>query len=375
MLKRSWIVAALLAAQAVSASQYDYEFSPLIGFDITEGNLQLENETILGGEFQFNHLIDFVLKPELSVYYATDTDYTYTEPVPAVPPLGATYDTSPESTHIWRIGVGGVYDYADTGKVRPFAKIGLGYESMSNALYGNVNSLYADAGLGVKIPLAAQVAFKAEALYMLKNNDNRYDNNLMVLAGLSFAFGGGAPAAPATKSTASGRYDSDGDGVSDNNDQCPNTPKGTDVDAYGCPYDSDHDGVADLSDKCPDTPVGFQVDIDGCPETFAFNVTFATDSARVTSTNMEQIDRFVSFMKSNNYKANIVGRADDRGTDAYNETLSKKRAEAVLQILVSKGIPAERLTAVAKGETDPVATNATAAGRAQNRSVRAELDQ
>ncbi len=59
--------------------------------------------------------------------------------------------------------------------------------------------------------------------------------------------------------------DSDGDGVADHLDKCPNTPKGVKVDAVGCPLDSDGDGVPDYLDKCPNTPKGVKVDAAGCP--------------------------------------------------------------------------------------------------------------
>jgi OOP family OmpA-OmpF porin len=59
--------------------------------------------------------------------------------------------------------------------------------------------------------------------------------------------------------------DSDGDGVYDGLDKCPNTPKGCVVDAFGCPVDSDGDGVCDGLDKCPNTPKGCLVDASGCP--------------------------------------------------------------------------------------------------------------
>lgn len=59
--------------------------------------------------------------------------------------------------------------------------------------------------------------------------------------------------------------DSDGDGVPDSYDKCPNTPPGTKVDADGCPLDSDGDGIPDSIDKCPDTPKGVIVNADGCP--------------------------------------------------------------------------------------------------------------
>jgi OOP family OmpA-OmpF porin len=59
--------------------------------------------------------------------------------------------------------------------------------------------------------------------------------------------------------------DSDGDGVPDGLDRCPDTPKGFAVDAQGCPKDADRDGVPDGADRCPDTPAGAKVDAQGCP--------------------------------------------------------------------------------------------------------------
>jgi len=61
------------------------------------------------------------------------------------------------------------------------------------------------------------------------------------------------------------QQDDDGDGVRNNQDQCPGTPQGVSVDANGCPPDADNDGVADYLDRCPETPAGVEVDVDGCP--------------------------------------------------------------------------------------------------------------
>jgi outer membrane protein OmpA-like peptidoglycan-associated protein len=59
--------------------------------------------------------------------------------------------------------------------------------------------------------------------------------------------------------------DSDGDKIADYLDKCPNTPRGVTVDNNGCPVDSDKDGVADYVDRCPNTPAGVRVDANGCP--------------------------------------------------------------------------------------------------------------
>ncbi len=81
-----------------------------------------------------------------------------------------------------------------------------------------------------------------------------------------------------------GPVDTDGDGVTDDKDKCPGTPKGVQVDMDGCPLDSDGDGVYDYMDKCPGTPNGASVDSDGCMEQLVLrNVTFELDRAQLTA--------------------------------------------------------------------------------------------
>jgi OmpA-OmpF porin, OOP family len=68
-----------------------------------------------------------------------------------------------------------------------------------------------------------------------------------------------------------------------------------------------------------------------------------------------------------------TGHTDSRGTDAYNQKLSERRAQTVKEYMVSQGIPAAKITIAGKGETQPVATNNTDAGRAKNRRVDIEF--
>lgn len=68
-----------------------------------------------------------------------------------------------------------------------------------------------------------------------------------------------------------------------------------------------------------------------------------------------------------------TGHTDSVGTDAYNQKLSERRAAAVKEYLVSKGIPASKITTLGKGESQPVATNKTKEGRQKNRRVDIEF--
>jgi len=165
--------------------------------------------------------------------------------------------------------------------------------------------------------------------------------------------------------------DSDGEGVTDDKDQCPNTPRGTPVNAVGCPLDSDGDGVADGADKCPDTPRGQAVDARGCHIVFSLEgVNFAYDSSTLTPAANAKLNEAVEMLKANmSMRVRIEGHTDSRGSDEYNMSLSQRRAESVVNYLTSNGIASNRLSSVGRGESAPVATNDTDAGRAQNRRV------
>lgn len=170
--------------------------------------------------------------------------------------------------------------------------------------------------------------------------------------------------------------DSDGDGVNDDKDKCPGTPKGVKVDKDGCGIDSDGDGVADYEDACPGTPRGNKVDTRGCEKVskitvgdvnFDFDRATLKDSAEsILNSAADQIKRNSSSVKG----VMVTGYTDSTGPEAYNQALSERRAKAVKGYLEGKGV--SNITAVGKGEANPVGDNATRAGRAANRRV--EID-
>jgi OOP family OmpA-OmpF porin len=162
--------------------------------------------------------------------------------------------------------------------------------------------------------------------------------------------------------------DTDGDGVPDYLDKCPDTPQGVTVDPQGCPLDSDSDGVYDYLDQCPNTPIGARVDVRGC--WVIKGVKFNTGKWEITPASYRHLDEIAVILAKNpNLKIEIQGHTDNRGAAAYNMMLSDKRANAVREYLVKHGISADRLTAVGYGLTRPAVSNDTPGGRAQNRRV------
>jgi outer membrane protein OmpA-like peptidoglycan-associated protein len=174
--------------------------------------------------------------------------------------------------------------------------------------------------------------------------------------------------------------DADGDGVLDDVDQCKDTPPGDKVDAKGCslPKDADGDGVTDDKDRCPNTPAGVKVDAEGCQVLFEptrktlilEGVNFETGKAELTPESQTILDGVAASLVANDeIKVQVGGHTDNTGSAAVNKRLSAARAQAVRVYLISKGVAAARLTAVGFGPSKPIASNKTAAGRAQNRRV------
>ncbi len=171
--------------------------------------------------------------------------------------------------------------------------------------------------------------------------------------------------------------DADGDGIKDSDDACPNEagPRANN----GCPYeDKDGDGVLDKDDECPE--VAGTVANNGCPEVSVevlnqLNVDFKSvlfdyNKASIRSESFDTLDNIASIMNEYpNTRFLIEGHTDSRGSDSYNLDLSDRRAASVREYFLGKGVQASRLESKGFGETRPVATNNTAAGRQENRRV------
>jgi len=163
--------------------------------------------------------------------------------------------------------------------------------------------------------------------------------------------------------------DSDGDGVPDAMDQCPGTPAGVKVDESGCPLDSDGDGVPDYMDQCPNTPAGATVNEQGC--WVPGRVLFDFSKWDIKPHAYPELNAVVKLLEENpDLKVEIQGHTDNVGSAAFNQKLSEKRANAVMEYLVNKGIQAERLSAKGYGFSMPAVSNDTPEGRAKNRRVR-----
>ena len=168
--------------------------------------------------------------------------------------------------------------------------------------------------------------------------------------------------------------DSDGDGVADKLDKCPNTEAGIKVDGSGCPLDVDADGIVDSKDSCP-TEKGTE-ELNGCPAMSSGtmsgydNIQFEFNSSVLRTSAYPSLDKLSAEVKANSaMKVQLDGHASAEGTEEYNMQLSKDRANSVKTYLVNSGVDASKISTKGFGETRPITSNATEEGRSQNRRV------
>lgn len=282
---------------------------------------------------------------------------------------------------------------------QPYFTVGGGRANYDyHGLRGDTRDNLYDIGVGFFSNLTERLQFRTDVRGVYHNEADSISP--MATVGITLLLGGtSAPAAPADSDgdgvpdtgdacpgTPAGTpvdsrgcprsRDSDGDGVMDDQDRCPDTPSGVAVNSQGCPRDGDGDGVPDSRDACPNTPAGARVDERGCEQTLerpvSFNLTvaFGFDSAEITGVAFQEMLKLLQFLREYPSTTAVVeGHTDSRGSDGYNQNLSERRAQAVVQALVNSGIDRNRLAARGYGESRPIASNDTEAGRAKNRRV------
>ncbi len=391
------IACALLAASVLTTSVWaepenmrEYDMAATFGATSVknDGGIKLKNGTF-GIQFQMNN---YTVKPRFDFEYVrvTDKDTLIS---------GLKAD---EVNSLIKGSINGVYEFYNNTNFFPYGLVGLGYEHVTDETQGFESHPFIQGGLGAGYRFRDNnfvLRFEAKLLQILggdtvqgKSEDNE------VITTLSFAvpFGKILHEKPAIDLT-----DSDGDGVMDRFDKCPNTPKGTRVDGSGCPLpetkteiiketitslsgeecpvkidgpDRDRDGVPDDIDQCPNTPCDFSVDDKGCPVKANLMIHFATDKATITPESRKLVKRFAEFLiKNKGSLVHIIGHTDWRGSDQYNMALSKRRAKAVRDLLVEYGVSASRLSTEGRGEREPIASNRTAEGMALNRRTEVHL--
>jgi outer membrane protein OmpA-like peptidoglycan-associated protein len=290
--------------------------------------------------------------------------------------------------------------------VAPFLLVGAGAMGAASnpVILGHDVDPAVHWGGGVKIYINRWVGVRIDGRHVLaakQATQNSVTSHAEVQLGLIFTLGRAKPfVAPPPNP------DRDGDGFLNERDDCPDTPgvspdgcppRDTDEDGWvdtedACPYeagvepdgcpirDKDGDGIPDEKDQCidrPETDNGFE-DEDGCPDEIPDElreftgviqgIQFETKSTAITADSKPTLDRAIKVLEEYpDIRIEIVGHTDNVGAPEDNDKLSKDRAAAVKTYLVEGGIDDSRIETKGKGESQPIATNETEEGRAQNR--------
>ena len=349
------LAAALLAGTAqVGFAASNTPYMGLMGtYMFPDQDRQLDDG--LGGTLLFGFPVNSYFVPEINIYGIT-ADRKY---------LANGNDTT------WGGGLSfNLYPFGRDPGVAPFVSIGGGAErdQRANILGGDKTNGYAHAGGGLLIALNSS---RTASIRLEGGRYEVFDKKLVagqshildtrVSAGVQIAFGGrsepvpppppppppvekAAPPPPPPPPPPAAPKDSDGDGVLDSVDQCPNTPAGMKVDARGCAIKAAKIVLHDIN--------------------------FETNKATLTSEAKHSLDNVVAGLKGQpTMELQIDGYTDSTGSEAYNLKLSKERAAAARKYLVDNGIAASRLKSEGHGESGPIASNKTKAGRAENRRV------
>jgi outer membrane protein OmpA-like peptidoglycan-associated protein len=225
-----------------------------------------------------------------------------------------------------------------------FAKAGLGYMKNSGDVnYDRIHDAHVLLGAGLEYGFSNGIAVRAEAEFF---DEDSQLVSISVLKRFGKASKVAAPMiAPVQEPAvvAAVEKDSDGDGILDKSDECPNSKADARVDTRGCE-------IADI------------IVLEG--------VRFEINSAQLKDVSQSVLDDAAATLKRNpQVVTEVAGHTDSSGSSAFNQQLSENRANAVRSYLASKGAPIENLTAKGYGESQPIADNTTREGRSKNRRV------
>jgi len=449
-------IAVLFSASMVNAQDETNRWSVALGVNAVDFYLINSGDNNLGGYFE--ELIDVSDFNILEAPSRIEVGYYVGDGIVAT--LAGSVNTIDE---VYEMGVDDMTYYSFDGGLRynlreiyngndffnPYLGIGGSYQFIEDISFGTFNGT-----IGFDIKLANNTYFNLQTTYKyaFEDQDGVFElegpRHFQHVAGIKFAWGATdsdgdgipdnkdeCPETPGLEEF-NGCPDSDGDGIKDSEDDCPNVfgPAETN----GCP-DSDGDSVLDKDDKCPETPGKVELmgcpDADndgiadgddecpneaglakfnGCPDTdgdgiadknddcpneagiaelngcprpavptekeqeqlnaYARTILFELNKSDIQAQSAETLSDIINILKKYpDAEFSIDGHTDSQGSEAYNQKLSNERANSVLRYLVNGGIEADRLSAEGFGESKPIASNKTAAGRQQNRRTEINL--
>ena len=262
------------------------------------------------------------------------------------------FNTGSGSYDLWGLGVDAIYLLNRDADFTPYGVLGIG------ALYTDIpgrhdTGLMGNIGLGVMKRLTDNISLRADARYRMDGNStNAFNENnfgdAVVSVGLNIALGQKAQPAPKPEPAPVAR------------------PEPAPAPAPA-PVVAPEPVASALT-----TPQAMQLDQAKSGDTVVIleGVNFEFDSARLRPDARPILDEAVTVLnRRKDINVDVIGHTDSTGTTQYNQGLSERRAKAVYDYFVDKGIAADRLATMGYGETRPAHSNATREGRAKNRRV------
>jgi len=247
----------------------------------------------------------------------------------------------------------GLYHFMPKNKLVPYLAAGLGFIDVNSQNEEDGFSPLVDIGAGLKYSINDNIQLRGDVRNIYEIDGS--DNHQLYTVGITYLFGKKEPVhipvaekpVVVEKKAPPAPVDSDGDGVYDDKDKCPNTPKGIKVDSVGCPIPLTEKVVIDLK------------------------VEFDFDKANIKSVYNDHLQKVANFLTAYPDAEGVIeGHTDSIGTEKYNLRLSQKRADNVrLYLIKNFGVKAERIKAIGYGESKPIADNKTKEGRQSNRRV------
>lgn len=326
-MKKIAIILSICAATVLVAGEKDYgwEFTPVIGGNTPEGNIGTKTSLFYG--LRVAKLLEdsFIDSVEIGMDYAPNVKFKDRKKAGITTP----YD----STHLERYFANIDKNLLTAGDFSLYGLTGFGYQHYGKKQRQAKNSMFWQYGLGAKYYLTNNFALKTEVIDAISFKKGHH--NLLYSLGFAADFGK--------------RY-----------------------------QDAEEVVVEEVAQNplCPVPPVGAVLDENGCEKVIRVQLEgFKLNSAVVPANQIKDVAKVADFMKQYpDYKVLLVGNTDSTGPAAYNQTLSERRADAVANILIMReGISADRVMTMGVGSSQPIATNATPEGRAENRRVDAKF--
>jgi len=329
------LAVATILASAAMAAHAEVTVSPMVGYQVFDNDLGLEDGRSTG-----SIALGYRVNPNVGL------ELRFGQTTPNA--------TGGGDARIQNTTVDSYYRFNPEGKLQPYGLIG-GGQARIDGPGTTLDTTIVNAAVGAFYQLKNSVTLRGElrgVQYVEQSFRNDVDGIASV--GVVYAFGGkkAAVVAPAVLAPVA-------------------------APVAVAPADDDKDGVINTLDKCPGTPVTVVVDADGCPKLLTETVTkeirvlFDTNKSVIKPSFNADIESVAKLMKEYpTAKVEVQGYTDSRGNAKLNEKLSQNRANAVANVLTtSYGIAADRVSAKGFGAAQPVADNKKAEGRAKNRRV------